>query len=764
VGGAAERRRVLVGGLVQGVGFRPFVHREASRLGLAGWVANTGQGVTIEAEGRPDRLAALVETLRRAPPPGAVVADVAVSPLAPLGERGFAIRQSALAGGRTARVPLDLAPCEACLAELADPADRRWRYPFINCVACGPRFSLIEAMPYDRARTSMRRFAMCAQCQAEYDDPASRRFHAEINACPACGPRLTLLDAGGGAVAAEDAALVAAAEAIRGGSVVAVKGVGGFHLFVDARSEAAVGRLRARKAREAKPFAVVFAGLAEVRAACRPTSEETALLTSRERPIVLVRRAGGDLAEAVAPANPWIGALLPYAPLHQLLMGELGFPVVATSGNLAGEPIAIDDATALQRLAGVADVFLTHDREIVRPVEDSVARVVCGRSLLLRRSRGYAPAPIAVPGLPAGVIARGGHLKATVAASGPDGVVLWPHIGDLDSVEGRRAHRRAVADLTRLYAIEPRAAAQDEHPDYGSRSAESGPPAIGVQHHLAHVMACLADNGAPPPALGVAWDGVGLGTDGTLWGGEFLQVTDEAWRRVARLRPFRLPGGEAAIREPRRAAVGLLFAAFGPAALAMDDLAPVAAFAPAERRTLAAVLERGANAPWCSSVGRLFDVVAALAGLHQTASYEGEAASALEWAAGEHPAEHPYAFALAPDSETGGLMLDWRPALDALLADLHRGASVAEIAAALHEGLAAAIVAVAQQIGEPRVALTGGCFQNARLTEAAVAALRAAGFEPLWHRQVPPNDGGLALGQAVWAARQLAEEEATPCA
>jgi hydrogenase maturation protein HypF len=759
--GAAQRRRVQVGGRVQGVGFRPFVHREASRLGLSGWVANTAQGVTIEAEGPPDRLAALVETIQRAPPSGAVVAAVDVARLEPIGGLGFTIRQSALAGERTAHVPLDLAPCAACLAELADPTDRRWRYPFINCVACGPRFSLIEAMPYDRARTSMRRFTMCAPCQAEYDDPVSRRFHAEVNACPACGPRLALLDAAGAPGAAGDDALLAAAAAIRAGGVVAVKGVGGFHIFVDARDEAAVRRLRARKARETKPFAVMFGSLAEVRAAARPTPEEAALLESPQRPVVLVRTSAGGLAEAVAPDNPWIGALLPYAPLHHLLLGELGFPVVATSGNLAGEPIAIDDASALARLAGIADVFLTHDRPIVRPVEDSVARVVCGRPLLLRRARGYAPAPIPAPGLPAGVVARGGHLKATVAASGPDGVVLWPHIGDLESLEARRAHRSALADMARLFAIEPIAVAQDDHPDYGSRDPEGGRIA-GVQHHLAHVMACLTDNGAAPPVLGVAWDGAGLGSDGTLWGGEFLQVTTDGWRRVARLRPFRLPGGEAAVREPRRAAIGLLFEAFGASALDMDELAPVAAFAAAERRTLGAMLAHGVNAPVCSSIGRLFDAVAALAGLRQISSYEGEAACALEWAAGDHPAQSRYAFELVPDA-AAGLMLDWRPALDTLLGDLRRGATAREIAAALHDGLGAAVVEVAARIGEPRVALTGGCFQNARLTERTIAALRVAGFDPLWHQWVPPNDGGLALGQAVWTAMRM-RREATPCA
>ncbi|MBO0711306.1 MAG: carbamoyltransferase HypF, partial [Acetobacteraceae bacterium] len=597
--------RITVRGTVQGVGFRPFVYRCAVSLGLAGWVENSDEGVTIEAEGEPARLAALVRALSETPPPNATVGAIETRDIKPSGGRGFTIRGSRATGTRMAAILPDLATCGDCLREMFDPADRRYRYPFTNCTQCGPRYSIIEDIPYDRVRTSMRHFAMCAACQAEYDNPSDRRFHAEPNACPACGPHLVLWDAAGGTLARDDTALVTAATRIHDGAIVAVKGIGGFHLLVDARNEAAVSRLRRRKRREEKPFAVMFPSLAAIRAGCRVSPEEAALLDGRSRPIVLLRRAGDGVATSVAPGNPRLGAFLPYSPLHHLLLNELGFPVVATSGNLSDEPIVTDESEVLGRLSGIVDLYLVHDRPIVRAVDDSVARVVCGEAQILRRARGYAPAPIAVAGIPGGSLAVGGHLKTTVALSRPGEVVLGQHIGDLETPAARAAHDRAVADAIRLYAVEPRLVARDLHPDYASgRVAEaSGLPVVAVQHHLAHVASCLAEHGIAPPVLGVAWDGSGYGPDGTVWGGEFLLVTRDGWRRVAHLRRFRLPGGEAAVREPRRAAIGLLYEAFGDDALAMTDLPPVAAFPAGELRVLTTVLARGVNAPWCSSAG-----------------------------------------------------------------------------------------------------------------------------------------------------------------
>lgn len=764
--GERIRLRIVVRGAVQGVGFRPFVHRQATALGLVGWVGNSTEGVAVEAEGDRGEVAALLRAMREAPPPNASVAGIETSTLEPLGEERFVIRSSEAAGRRTAQILPDLAICDDCLRELLDPADRRHLYPFINCTHCGPRYSIVEAIPYDRARTSMRHFRMCPACRAEYENPADRRFHAEPIACADCGPSLALWDGTGRPLARAHDALLAAAAAVREGQIVAVKGLGGFHLIVDARDEAGVERLRARKHREEKPFAVMFPTPAELAESCRVSALEETLLTGPARPIVLLRRIGASVARAVAPRNPWLGALLPYTPLHHLLMRELGFPVVATSGNLTDEPIVTDESEALARLGGVADLFLVHDRPIVRPVDDSVVRVVCDRELVLRRARGYAPAPVALPGVPAGILAVGGHLKTTVALTCPSSVALSQHIGDLGTAEARAAHGRALTDTVALHAADARLVVRDLHPDYASRRAAEATtlPVIQVQHHLAHIVACMAENGVTPPVLGVAWDGAGFGPDGTIWGGEFLLVTDKGWRRLAHLRPFRLPGGDAAMREPRRSAVGMLFEAFGDDAFASRDLPPLAAFSSAERTVLRAMLERGVNAPWTTSAGRLFDAFAALAGLRQRTSYEGQAAAELEWAAEGRMAGRTYDIPVRPArAEAAPLVLDWQPALEAALADLGAGAAPGAVSAALHHGLAGAIAAVARRAGERRVILTGGCFQNARLTEATVSALRAAGCEPVWHRRVPPNDGGIALGQAVWAAWAERRGE-TPCA
>ncbi|WP_119419746.1 carbamoyltransferase HypF [Desertibaculum subflavum] len=753
-----QRMHIEVRGTVQGVGFRPFVYRHATALDLAGWVGNSPQGLTVEAEGPPDRLAALISAIRKAPA-HAAVASLHQIELPPQRERGFAIRDSLVAGPPSAEVLPDLATCADCLAEMRDPANRRYRYPFINCTECGPRYSILEALPYDRVRTSMRAFPMCVACSAEYGDPRDRRFHAEPNACPACGPKVALWDAEGRVLESGDMALRAAAVAIRTGRVVAVKGIGGFHLVVDARNQDAVARLRAAKRRPEKPFAVMFPHMPALRAACRVGAAEEALLIGPARPIVLLRRnasPGEDsIAPAVAPGSARLGAFLPYAPPHHLLLDEVGFPVVATSGNSADEPIVTDEQEALARLCGIADLLLVHDRGIVRPIDDSIAQVVCGEAQLLRRARGYAPAPVRVADVGAGVMAVGAHLKATVALTRGNDVILSQHIGDLDTLAAREAHARCVDDLARLHDAVPRLAASDLHPDYASTSeaTDTDLPVVAVQHHVAHVAACLAENGVRPPALGIAFDGSGYGLDRTIWGGEFLRVDRGRWHRAAHLRQFSLPGGEAAVREPRRAALGLLFAAFGEAAFDMTELAPVAAFSEAGRRVLRRMLIQGVNAPVCSSVGRLFDAFASLCGLCQRASYEGQAAAAFEWVAETDRGARIYAL---PVREAAGrpLIVDWEPALRMAISDLHTGVPAGAISAALHRGLAAAIAAVAMRLDADHVALTGGCFQNVRLTEAAVAALRAAGREPLWHRRVPPNDGGIALGQAVWAAWQ----------
>lgn len=760
----AERLRVVVRGQVQGVGFRPFVHRQATRLGLAGWVGNEGDAVALEAEGDAAALASLLAALRDAPPPAATVTAVAATPIRPLGARGFTLRASMVGPGL--QLPRDRATCADCLGELFDPGNRRHGHAFIACTACGPRYSILESLPYDRARTTMRDFPMCAACAAEYANPADRRFHAEPIACPECGPRLALWDRAGQPCVAADRAIVAAADMLRGGGILAVKGIGGFHLLADARDEAAVRRLRAGKRREAKPFAVMMPDLATLGAECAVSGAAAAALTGPAAPIVLLRRTGRSLAPAVTMGHAWLGAILPYAPPYHLLLRALGFPVVATSGNIAEEPILFEAAAALEHLGGIADAFLVHDRRILRPIDDSVVRIVAGEAQVLRRARGLAPLAVAVSGMPAGILGFGADQKGSIALSAPGQVVLGQHLGDQATRAARALHARARSDLAGLLGIAPRLAVRDAHPDLApSRAAgRSGLAVTSVQHHLAHAAACLAEHGVAPPALGIVWDGAGLGADGTIWGGEALLLELSGWRRVGWLLPFRLPGGDAAAREPRRAALGLLHAAFGAEAIAMTGLAPVAAFTAAERQVLAGMLARGVNAPLASSAGRLFDGVAALLGLLQRARYEGEAAMALE-ALAEGCTDPPaYEVPLVPAApDDGSVVLDWRPALRALIADLGRGRPAAAIAAAVHQGLATVVAALARRLDAPRVVLSGGCFQNARLTEACIGLLRAEGREVLWHREVPPNDGGIALGQAVWAGWASAGGGA-PCA
>ncbi|MDQ7849365.1 MAG: carbamoyltransferase HypF [Armatimonadota bacterium] len=762
----AQRLRVTIRGAVQGVGYRPFVYRLATETGLAGWVSNTTQGVFIEVEGPQEALRAFLRRVQRERPPRAAVVSLDAVYLDAVGFVGFQIRESTVEGARTVAVLPDIATCPDCLRELFDPRDRRYRYPFINCTNCGPRFSIIENLPYDRPNTTMRGFAMCPACRAEYDDPLDRRFHAQPIACPVCGPHLALWDERGRVLAVREAALQEAAAALRRGAIVALKGLGGFQLLVDARSEEAVQRLRHRKRREEKPFALLYPSLQAARRDCLVSGEEAALLVSPEAPIVLLRRrAGASVAAAVAPGNPFLGVMLPYSPLHHLLMTELGFPVVATSGNLAEEPIVTDEREALDRLSGIADLFLVHDRPIARHVDDSVARVVLGRPLLLRRARGYAPLPVTLRGPAAGdgtLLAVGGHLKNTVALAVGEQVFISQHIGTLETAPAYEAFIRVIADFSRLYQAPPRVVACDAHPDYlSTQHAERwGLPLLRVQHHHAHVLACMAEHELDGPVLGVAWDGSGDGMDGTVWGGEFLLVTAEGFSRVASFRRFPLPGGEQAVREPRRTAVGLLHAAFGDPALEMVHLAPVASFSAAQRQVLRQMLARGVNSPACSSVGRLFDAMAALLGIRQRCSFEGQAAMELEFLLDGVTTREAYPLPVTESADAAGrllFLLDWEPMVRAVLDDQGGGSPAGLISARFHNALVEATLAVARRIGEERVLLTGGCFQNAYLLERAVRRLRGEGFRPYWHQRIPPNDGGLSLGQVVGARLQREE-------
>jgi hydrogenase maturation protein HypF len=752
-----ERLQLRLRGAVQGVGFRPFVYRLARALDLAGFVENSPQGVTIEIEGETQRIQAFERRLRAEAPPRAEIRGLESETLASLGSTRFEIRSSDRSGPRTALILPDGAVCRDCLAEVWDRADRRHRYPFTNCTACGPRYSIILDLPYDRGRTTMARFTMCARCRSEYEDPGDRRFHAEPNACPECGPHLELWNAAGRVIATRDDALLAAATAVREGRTVAVKGLGGFHLLVDARDEEAVRRLRARKRREAKPLAVMVPSLAFAREECDMTAGEERLLLSAEAPIVLLRPRRRSLAPSVASDTPCLGLFLPYTPLHHLLLAELGFPVVATSGNLSDEPICTDEHEAVERLAGIADMFLVHDRPIARAVDDSVARIVGDRPMLLRRARGYAPFPVARASELPPILAVGSHLKNTVAVSVGSEVFLSPHVGDLDTEPAYAAFRETVDTLLRLYQVRPEAVACDAHPDYVSTqyARRSGTSVVPVQHHHAHVLAAMADHALAPPVLGFAWDGSGYGGDGTVWGGETLLVGEHGFERLAWLRPFPLPGGEKAVREPRRSALGALYALEGDALFEDESWRRLGLFTEEEATVLRSMLERGLNSPLASSAGRLFDAAAALAGLHPVAAFEGQAAMALEAALGGFEGDERYPFLVEADRGGRGLVLDWGPMLRGLRDDVVSGAETGRISLRFHNTLAEMIAATAVRCGAERVVLTGGCFQNRYLTERTAERLRASRIDACWHERIPPNDGGIAVGQVLAAAQQL---------
>jgi hydrogenase maturation protein HypF len=751
----STRVRVRVEGIVQGVGFRPFVFRLAEELGLGGFVGNDAAGVVIEAEGLPEAVDRLVATLREAPPPLAIVEAVRVAPLGPVGETGFSIATSEGGGQRQTLISPDVATCADCLAEVADPGDRRYRYPFTNCTNCGPRFTITRDVPYDRPNTTMAAFDMCAACAAEYEDPRDRRYHAQPVCCPACGPRLAFY--GKGDNASGEAALTAAATALAQGAVVAIKGLGGYHLAALAHDDDAVATLRARKHREDKPFALMVADATDAARLCHVDEHETALLTSPRAPIVLLARRGdAPVAHAVAPGNRELGVMLPYTPLHHLLLGDVGAPIVLTSGNMSDEPIAYLDDEAARRLAPIADAFLTHDRPIHMRVDDSVARVVRGEPMLLRRARGYAPQPIPLAHpCPRPALACGAELKHTFALAQQRRAVVSHHIGDLENYETLRSFTEGVAHYTRLFDIVPQVVAHDLHPEYLSTKHAGELDAVelaGVQHHHAHIASCLADNGRAERVIGVAFDGIGLGTDDTIWGGEILAADLTGFERTAFLDPVPLPGATTAIRQPWRMAAAWLDAAYD--GQPPNDL-DVVTRNHHQWADVLAVARSGVNSPPTSSMGRLFDAVAALAGVRDTITYEGQAAVELEQRA--DPGQTA-AYPLPVDDAEAPLRLRAREMIAAIVEDLRAGRSAATVAGRFHAGVAAAVTAVCraarERTGLSSVALSGGVFQNRLLAHRCADELERAGFEVLLHRRVPPNDGGISLGQlAVAAAR-----------
>jgi len=741
---------VRVRGIVQGVGFRPYIYRLAREHRLEGSVSNTPEGVIIRIRGEAASLTAFVEDLPRRRPPLARITELTVESAAVAGTAGFRIEESEEGRNATTLIPPDVTVCRACLSELFDPKDRRFRYPFINCTDCGPRYTLIRGLPYDRSLTTMAPFPLCSECRREYQDPEDRRFHAEPNACPRCGPRCRLLDGEGEELPVDDP-ILETVRLLEEGRIVAVKGLGGFHLMVDATSEPAVVRLRERKHREEKPLALLAASLARVHEFCRVRPDEEALLESPERPIVLLKRAENSrIAHSVAPGQSSYGVMLPYTPLQALILDSSLYAVVATSGNRSEEPIVLDDEEAVERLGDIADFFLVHDRGIHRRADDSVARVAAGRTRLLRRARGYAPRPILLRDETPSILAVGGQLKNTICLTRGREAFLSPHGGDLDNLRAFEGFRESISHLSKTLEIDPVAVVHDRNPEYLSTRwalEESGLPAIGVQHHHAHVASVLAEHGLDETVVGIAIDGTGFGGDGTVWGGEILVASLRAFERRWHLPQVVLPGGDRAAREPWRMAVAWLHRLYGRGLFDLEI--PFLDAVPRDRvRRLVSAIESGFGWPLTSSCGRLFDAVAALVGLRLETSFEGQAAMELE--------------ALAEEAEDS-LALESPRAVDDVVRDvvvgIQRGRALPSIAAGFHRGLADALsgaaASIAKESGLSRVALGGGSFQNRILLSRVASRLEAQGFDVLAPIEVPANDGGLALGQAAMASATI---------
>lgn len=762
-----QRLTVHIKGAVQGVGFRPFIYRLATSRQLKGYVLNSTSGVTIEVEGVKPLLDEFLMAIGRDKPRHAIIHSLEFSFLDPIGFSRFEIKESREELDRSALILPDIATCQDCLRELFDPTDRRYLYPFINCTHCGPRFSIIESLPYDRPNTSMKIFTMCPDCQKEYHNPNDRRFHAQPIACPACGPHLELWDVHKQVLAHRQDALVQAVKFIQEGYILALKGLGGFQLIVDANNPDAIKRLRLRKHREEKPFALMFPDLPQIKAVCEVSDFEERLLQSPESPILLLRRKPElqisneiPFLEA-APGNPNLGIMLPYTPLHHLLLHYLGAPIIATSGNLSEEPMVIDEQEAVNRLGDIADYFLVHNRPIVRQVDDSIVRVILGRELVLRRARGYAPLPIQIPfneadSHPTGesMLGVGAHLKNTVAIQKNNNVFVSQHIGDLSTNESLQAFQKIIVDFQNLYEVKPDLVISDLHPDYLSTQYANQyySQVISAQHHEAHIAACRLENQIKGIVLGVSWDGTGLGRDNSIWGGEFFISDDFSFFHKGQLRKFPLPGGEEAIREPRRSALGILYQIYGENLTTVEQWL-LSSFRSSELSLLLQMMKKKVNCPLTSSAGRLFDAVSALLKIRQQINYEGQAAMMLEYMA--DPTENGfYDVELIPGEI---ITVDWQPMLEQIVKQIADQEKPEWISMRFHNTLARLILKMAQWFQIEKVVLSGGCFQNAILLEKTVRLLQENGFRPYWHQRIPPNDGGISLGQIAigWQQRKI---------
>jgi hydrogenase maturation protein HypF len=773
---------IRVRGIVQGVGFRPFVYGLAVKHNLKGWVYNTSEDVRIEVEGATEAIKQFERELKTKAPPLAHIEDINIEYHPPRRYKNFEIRHSQAQAGKYQLISPDVATCQACLGELLDSEDRRYRYPFTNCTNCGPRFTISDDMPYDRPKTTMRSFQMCPQCQAEYDNPLGRRFHAQPNACPKCGPHVQLVDNQGNLVNKSNPVAVAS-QLLKEGKIVAVKGLGGFLLACDATNDNAVRTLRQRKKRSSKPFAIMVATVYEAKRHCYVSPEEEKLLTSPQSPIVLMKwKESSSVSREIAPNLQFLGIMLPYTPLHHILLRDTGLPLVMTSGNLSEEPIARDNDEALRRLSDIADYFLIHNRDIYSRYDDSVAIVERGTSQLLRRARSYAPYPIRLSFEAKQVLGCGAEEKNTFCLTKDNYAFLSQHIGDMENMETLDHFDRTISLYKRLFHIEPEIIAYDLHPDYlatkyAQELGESGMKLIPVQHHHAHIASCLADNGLESSVIGVAFDGTGMGADGNIWGGEFLIADYRSFRRVGHLEYLPLPGGAAAIKKPYRTAIGYILTLLGENALnavivtlnevkgKQSQLASIGRVGEVEIEIIKQQIERKINSPLSSSMGRLFDAISALLGIRSEIDYEGQAAVELEMAAHSSVVarrvsdeaisgnNEGYSYCIVEDK--GIRIVHLRDLLSAVIEDLHQGISKGRISVKFHNTVAQMInemcQLIADETGISQVALSGGVFQNRLLLRKAVSLLESSGFQVFTHKQVPCNDGGISLGQAVIA-------------
>lgn len=748
-----KRLQISIRGAVQGVGFRPFIFRLAESLNLKGYVINSSSGVTIEVESTENILKDFIKRISTEKPIHSIIVSLEYSFLDSVGYKSFEIRESKSDGEISALILPDISVCDDCLREMFDKNDRRYLYPFINCTNCGPRFSIIERIPYDRPNTSMKKFAMCDDCRREYENPLDRRFHAQPIACPVCGPHIELWNSYGDIIASEHRALLEAAQNIKDGKIIALKGLGGFQLVVDARNDYTVQKLRKKKHRDEKPFALMFPDIEMVKSECNVSENELQTLLSPESPIVILKKkseSAYQISKTVAPQNPYLGIMLPYTPLHHLLMIELNFPIVATSGNLSEEPMCIDEYEALDRLKNIAEFYLVHNRPIVRHVDDSIVKSVNNRRMILRRARGIAPLPIEISSKhevdnEKVVLAVGGHLKNTIAIKKGKNIFISQHIGDLATKESFSTFKKTITDLQEMYLAKQDIIVADMHPEYLSTkyAASRNIKLFQVQHHYAHIAACRLENQIEAEALGVSWDGTGYGLDNTVWGGEFFYSNDSGYKHVAQFRKFMLPGGETAIKEPRRSACGLLYEIYGDNFAEQLPDSIKNAFTPKDLSIIQKLLSKKLNSPLTSSVGRLFDAVASLLNICSVSNYEGQAAMMLEFAADKNE-QGDYPFQIL---ENKVIIVDWQAIIESILSDLRSNVPNSIIAARFHNTLSKIILTISQKLRFKKVILSGGCFQNTFLTERTIKILEENNYQAYWHQRVPPNDGGISVGQ-----------------